>query len=45
MAGNKTPRPDTSKQTEQSQTKLTLADGAAHTFKGVEASPCDEASA
>ena len=27
------PRPDTLKQTDQSQTKITLADGAGHTFK------------
>ena len=27
-------RPDTLKQTDQSQMKITLADGAGHTFKG-----------
>ncbi len=33
LAGNKTPRPDTLKQTEQSQMRITLADGAGHPFK------------
>ena len=33
MAGGP-PRPDTLKQADQRQMKITLADGAAHTFKG-----------